>query len=871
MRLSFLSRVSTAAITAWLSLVALAAWAQLPSFNGAEGYGGTFSGSAPAGGWFSNATVYHVTTTADQLDGNGKPVPGTLRGAFYDYTNPNSPKQQATNRIVVFHVGGTFDISAASLDLKTITNIYVAGQTAPSPVTVYGNTTQITKSSNTMTSNVILRHMTFRKGTGGGEDAITFAGGSGAGDMIATSMILDHVSASWSEDENLSIANNNTNVTVQYSIINDALVSNHAFGSLIRPRVDSNVSFHHNLYANNSSRQARFGTYDAETLTADFRNNVVYNWRDRASYAGGSSDPEQEFADINYVGNYFIAGQGTTANASTAFVVDKNVTARVHQYGNAIDSDGPALPGLADGTGKYNGVDTGWGMFGFNSPITDQTLEHMDLTQFATAPVTTQTAVNAYNQVLNYAGNSWWNRDIIDLRVANNVRDYTNPGIGALAPNSTELAAVTGATATSRPAGWDTDNDGMPNNWELAHSLNPNSSADFKLDLDGDLYVNLQEYLDEVGAFPAPTPLTYVGPASGAAARYALITNWKTSDLIEAVAAPDPPIVHAGTNWQPSRFDEAQINGGIVSVDLAGQHARVLKLAANSGNSATLNVTGGWLKVEQEVIIGGVGATAALNLSGGTLRTTTLNKGSGGSFSFTGGKLSADTVSFSLVNNGGTLAPGDSIGATHTNSVPTNIGTTHILGDLTLSSGSLQIELSSPAIFDKLLVDGTATLGGSLTVSPLGGFAPVTGNSWPIIAAAGFSGQFASISAGYTVQQQGNNLVLFFGNPFLAGDYNNDGFVNANDYVVWRRAMSSGGTLLNETASPGVVDQADYSAWRANFGAGPGNGAAAGFNAVPELGSVGLLAWLIGLGFCSRSCRYGIRSRLRISGTFLQE
>ena len=50
-------------------------------------------------------------------------------------------------------------------------------------------------------------------------------------------MIIDHVSASWSEDEILSVANNNTNVSVQYTMINDALVSNHAYGSLIRPRI----------------------------------------------------------------------------------------------------------------------------------------------------------------------------------------------------------------------------------------------------------------------------------------------------------------------------------------------------------------------------------------------------------------------------------------------------------------------------------------------------------------------------------------------------------------------------------------------------------------------------------------------------------
>ena len=55
----------------------------------------------------------------------------------------------------------------------------------------------------------------------------------------------------------------------------------------------------------------------------------------------------------------------------------------------------------------------------------------MDSTQFPTAPVTTQSAVDAYNQVLNYVGNSWWSRDAIDTRVVNNVRNYTGPPLGA--------------------------------------------------------------------------------------------------------------------------------------------------------------------------------------------------------------------------------------------------------------------------------------------------------------------------------------------------------------------------------------------------------------------------------------------------------
>src|SRR5262245_7234051 len=156
------------------SLVALAclvgsAAAQLPFFPGAEGFGGTFTGAAPAGGWFSNATVYHVTTTADDPGTDGKGAPGTLRGAF---------RENTANKIIVFDVGGTFKLSIDGLDIKNLQNYYIAGQTAPSPVTVYGNTSQITGSSNKTNSNVILRYMTFRRGIDNGEDAITFAGGN---------------------------------------------------------------------------------------------------------------------------------------------------------------------------------------------------------------------------------------------------------------------------------------------------------------------------------------------------------------------------------------------------------------------------------------------------------------------------------------------------------------------------------------------------------------------------------------------------------------------------------------------------------------------------------------------------------------------
>jgi hypothetical protein len=69
--------------------------------------------------------------------------------------------------------------------------------------------------------------------------------------------------------------------------------------------------------------------------------------------------------------------------------------------------------------------------------------------------------------------------------------------------------------------------------------------------------------------------------------------------------------------------------------------------------------------------------------------------------------------------------------------------------------------------------------------------------------------------------------------PPLAGDYNDDGTVDAADYTVWRDAITSGAELLNETESLGIVDTDDYAAWKANFGAVGGSGGGANAS-VPE-------------------------------------
>ena len=288
-----------------------------------------------------------------------------------------------------------------------------------------------------------------------------------------------------------------------------------------------------------------------------------------------------------------------------------------------------------------------------------------------------------------------------------------------------------------------------------------------------------------------------------------------------------------------------------MTVDAVGQHAGALLLGGNSGDNAVLNITGGWLKVEDESVGPGNGelkiglnpaANAVLNLTGGELYVKTLSKGAGGSFNFTGGVLHAETVSFDLVNNGGTIAPGNSPGLTH------------VIGDLTLNSGTLEIEIGGTGIgeYDRVLVDGVTMLGGTLKVDlvDLGGgeFVPELGDQFAFLASSGGTG---GMFDGFDLPAIGRRPRL---GDFarrrrdvsrgrrsavgLAGDYNDDGFVDAADYTVWRNNL--GGTALpfNETASLGTVDEADYQAWKDNFGATSGSGSAAGNPAVPEPSSM---------------------------------
>jgi GH35 family endo-1,4-beta-xylanase len=74
----------------------------------------------------------------------------------------------------------------------------------------------------------------------------------------------------------------------------------------------------------------------------------------------------------------------------------------------------------------------------------------------------------------------------------------------------------------------------------------------------------------------------------------------------------------------------------------------------------------------------------------------------------------------------------------------------------------------------------------------------------------------------------------------LPGDYNEDGQVDAADYIVWRMFDGTTTALPNDNGLGGTVGTAHYNLWLANFGATTGSGAGA-VGAVPEPSSLLLL------------------------------
>jgi hypothetical protein len=340
----------------------------------------------------------------------------------------------------------------------------IAGQTAPGDGICLRNYTFHVK-----THDVIVRYVRSRLGDESKQqdDAMGLLHG-------CRNVIVDHCSATWSVDEGLSTSGDDGMITVQWCLIANALNSSlhskgaHGYGSLAR--ANGPVSWYHNLWAHNISRNPRLGdNYNKGSHPFfDVRYNVIY---DPGETASGLT---QGVFNVNYVGNTIKFGPDS--KVKFPFSVGNPAVISFYLSGNVWEGHEEAT---ADNAKFLNPAD-------FKE---DQKLTVVD--KPFTAPVTrAYTAKEAYDAALEQVGATLPRRDSVDAAIIETVRT----GTGKIINSQKDVGGWPALAAREVPA--DGDHDGMPDAWELAHGLNPRDPADGKADADGDGYTNLEGYLN---------------------------------------------------------------------------------------------------------------------------------------------------------------------------------------------------------------------------------------------------------------------------------------------------------------------------------------------------------------------------------------
>lgn len=456
--------------------------ADIPAFPGAEG-GGAYSFGGRGG------KVYVVTSLADS-------GPGSFREAC----------EKGGARIVVFNVAGIIRLKTPVVIRAPY--ITIAGQTAPGDgVCIAGESVWIN------THDVIIRYMRFRRGetnVGRRDDAI---GGNPVGNIM-----IDHVSATWGLDENMSMYrhmyNDSTgtqeqklgtvNITIQNSIFAEALDTwNHSFGSTLG---GENCTFMRNLWANNTGRNPSIGWNGI----FNFANNVVFNWVHR------SVDGGDYRAQYNMINNYFKPGPLTPKNSPVGHRILKpesgrsklkyRVYGRSYVNGNIVEGhDAISRNNWAGGVQVEDLADAG------------EYMAAMKVDKPLPMPmISIMPAREAFQYVVDNAGANLPVRDPVDSRIVEQVKTgkiVYKEGVKLpdsqfkhrrLPPDSykqgiiTDVSQVGGYPEYKGTPYKDADKDGMPDAWESKQGLNPNNASDASTDRDNDGYTNIEEYLNSV-------------------------------------------------------------------------------------------------------------------------------------------------------------------------------------------------------------------------------------------------------------------------------------------------------------------------------------------------------------------------------------
>jgi hypothetical protein len=494
------------------------------AFPGAEGFGKYATGGR-------GGQVVAVTSLADTGI-------GTLRWAldqyvdtiyvYKDAANPNFPVTIYQPLTVVFNVSGTIYLKS-DLRIKR-DNLTIAGQTAPCggicitgrSVLLNGATTSQLFYHGPRRKNVIVRYLRFRPGvpldTAGVPTGAFVTYGLDVENY--ENVIIDHCSMSWANEECLAIYDCK-NTSVQWSIVSEGLYNAYhikgvrGYGGVWGGQY---ASYQHNLIAHQNNRTPRFNGSRAHDTIAlvDYRNNVNYNWATSSAPYGGDVEINGGIARLNLVNNYYKPGPATPSTHKLVrpdYSGEARGVGRFHVQGNIIEGN------AARTADNWLAVDF------VQVPTASRDSSRSDTIFTIAQPINMLAAQNAYDTVLQWAGAVLPKRDAVDKRIIHEVSTRTASGSGtANRPGIIDAPAAVGGLPQyencTGPA--DSDHDGMPDDWETDHLLNPTVAADRNL-VGNDGYTMLENYLNSLASniltqkLCASAAVSFVTDVSGAA------------------------------------------------------------------------------------------------------------------------------------------------------------------------------------------------------------------------------------------------------------------------------------------------------------------------------------------------------------------
>lgn len=412
------------------------------AFPGAEGAGRNVYGGR-------GGLVIHVTN----LNDNGS---GSLREAL---------KAEGA-RTVLFNVSGTIMLESP-LEIKN-DSVTIAGQSAPGAGICLANYPLQIKAN-----QVIVRYIRVRMGDLAGVE----------GDAVSATrrkdIIIDHCTFSWGTDETATFYDNE-NFTLQWSLISESLnrsvhkKGTHGYGGIWGGK---GASFHHNLLAHHTSRNPRFcgSRYhkQPELEKVDFWNNVIYNWQFNAVYGG-------EEGNHQMINNYFKPGSATDKSKRARFAAPSEPYGKFYVSGNWVEGypeiNEDNLVGVIGEVPKMN----------------------LPSAQLWTIDENISSAKDSFAEVLTNAGASF-HRDELDQRIIEEVRRGTSTK-GAKGDGIIDSQTEVGGwpALASESAKLDTDQDGMPDDWEISQGLDQNDPSDQSKTNFHPYYTNLEIYLNQI-------------------------------------------------------------------------------------------------------------------------------------------------------------------------------------------------------------------------------------------------------------------------------------------------------------------------------------------------------------------------------------